>query len=74
MAAVKLTVHISGTRNGEDWPAPGTVVDLPDEEAASLVAHGLAVETDDEERATSPEAEVETATRKPRAARKADEA
>lgn len=41
---VKLIVQMSGTRNGEDWPAAGEVVDLPKDEAAHLVAGGLALE------------------------------
>lgn len=57
MPSIKLKVQISGTRNGEEWPAPGTVVDLPDDEAAALIAAGLAVEPDDEEAAVAPAAE-----------------
>jgi hypothetical protein len=41
---VRLTSQISGTRDGRDWPAPGTVVDLPDYEARALLAGGTAVE------------------------------
>lgn len=73
MASVTLKVQISGTRNGEDWPAPGTTINLPDDEAASLIAGGVAVLVDEpvEEKASKPETGVETATRKPRG-RKAD--
>lgn len=38
-----MKVQVSGTRNGEDWPAPGQVVDLPDAEAVSLLNQGMAV-------------------------------
>lgn len=41
---VKLSISISGTRDGADWPPAGAVVDLPDPEAADLVSAGLAVE------------------------------
>ncbi|MGW1762762.1 hypothetical protein ACWCQL_01495 [Streptomyces sp. NPDC002073] len=37
-----MTVTVSGTRDGADWPAAGGVVDLPDGEAEQLVAAGLA--------------------------------
>lgn len=37
-----MRAQISGTRNGAEWPAPGGVIDLPPEEAASLCVMGLA--------------------------------
>lgn len=40
MTQVKLDVQISGTRNGEDWPPPGTVLDFPEAEARDLIAAG----------------------------------
>ena len=40
---VKMNIRIEGTRNGVRWPEVGTVVDLPDGEAADLVSQGLAV-------------------------------
>lgn len=43
---VKMIVSITGTRNGQDWPAAGETVDLPDAEARDLVAGGLAVQLD----------------------------
>jgi hypothetical protein len=39
---VKMTQQLSGTRNGEPWPPPGEVVDLPKQEAEELVQAGLA--------------------------------
>lgn len=56
---VKLKTQISGTRNGEDWPARGEVISLPDAEAASLCASGLAepVTDDKVEKAIAPEPE-----------------
>lgn len=39
---VRMKVTISGTRDGQPWPARGAVVDLPAAEAEHLVAAGLA--------------------------------
>jgi hypothetical protein len=39
---VQMIADISGTRNGVDWPQRGGTIDLPDDEAAHLVAAGLA--------------------------------
>jgi hypothetical protein len=39
---VVMKHQINGTRDGQDWPAPGGAIDLPDDEAASLVASGSA--------------------------------
>jgi hypothetical protein len=39
---VTMRVQISGLRDGVDWPAPGETVDLPDDEAAELIARGQA--------------------------------
>jgi hypothetical protein len=39
---IKMKVQISGTRNGEAWPAPGTEIDMPDDEALVLLAAGNA--------------------------------
>lgn len=47
---IVMQVHITGTRNGAEWPERGGVVDLPDDEAESLVNSRLAV------RAPEPEA------------------
>lgn len=66
---VRMKVTISGTRDGENWPERGGVVDLPDEEARQMIAGGLVEEdngeTEDEEpaeeNAANP-AKPETAT------------
>jgi len=42
---VVMRAHISGLRNGAHWPAVGDAIDLPDVEAAHMVAAGLAFET-----------------------------
>lgn len=39
---ITMRRQISGTRDGVDWPAPGETIDVPDEEAASLIALGHA--------------------------------
>lgn len=43
-----LAAQISGTRNGKDWPPAGSRLELPDDEAASLVKNGSAYALDDE--------------------------
>lgn len=49
---IVMASKISGTRNGLDWPDPGTELELPDEEAADLVVSGAAVAADDEDKVT----------------------
>ena len=39
---VRMRVSISGTRNGQDWPTHGSIIDLPDAEAAEYCANGMA--------------------------------
>lgn len=39
---IRLKVQISGTRNGQDWPRRGSVIELPDDEAAQYCAAGMA--------------------------------
>lgn len=40
---VRLKSDISGSRDGQAWPAAGEEIDLPDGEAASLIQTGVAV-------------------------------
>ena len=40
---VVLKVSLSGLRDGVAWPASGEVVDLPDVEAADMIAAKFAV-------------------------------
>lgn len=63
---VKMRGAISGTRNGEPWPAIGGVVDLPADEAAVLCAQGMAepVAEDLVETAVAPKPEKRTVGRK----------
>mgnify|MGYP001163556668 FL=1 len=42
MPKVKMLIKLSGTRNGEDWPAPGETIDVPKQEADSLISNGFA--------------------------------
>ena len=60
---IRITVPMSGTRNGEEWPVVGSVVDVTDDEATSYITNGIAVDLDDEF-ATAPSGDVETATAK----------
>ena len=39
---VVMLLSISGTRNGQAWPARGGEVDLPDDEAEQLIVNGSA--------------------------------
>jgi hypothetical protein len=50
MAQVKLIQQVSGTVNGAEWPAIGTVIEVSDEFAADLITATVAVpaEADDE--------------------------
>ena len=38
---VRMLVSISGTRDGQDWPARGELATLPADEAAAMAAAGL---------------------------------
>lgn len=39
---VRMRIHMSGTRDGIDWPPPGSVIELPDDEATQYCAAGIA--------------------------------
>jgi len=39
---IRMKVDISGTRNGEPWPARGEIIDLPTDEAQSLIDSDMA--------------------------------
>jgi len=45
---VEMKAHITGTRDGVEWPTVGGTIDLPDHEAADLIGAGLAKEATDE--------------------------
>jgi hypothetical protein len=40
---VRLTVSLSGTREGQTWPPRNSVMELPDAEGADMCAAGMAV-------------------------------
>lgn len=44
---VTMKTQIGGYRNGEAWPPAGGTVDVPDHEAADLIANGYAEEAND---------------------------
>lgn len=56
---IRMKQTISGTRNGQEWPARGEIADIPTGEAQHLVASGIAEEVTDTE---GQEPQVETAT------------
>jgi hypothetical protein len=61
-----MTIHVTGTRNGVEWPHKGGTIDLPHDEAVQLAAAGygsLVGEPRDEHPSSdaAPEA-IETAT------------
>lgn len=49
--------HITGSRDGVAWPLKGGEIDLPDHEAADLIAAGHAKEAPDADPIASPVAE-----------------
>jgi hypothetical protein len=54
-----MKVELSGMRNGVEWPPRGSVIELPDDEAAEYCAAGMAepvaVFDGDEEKAVMPD-------------------
>lgn len=70
---VRVVVQMSGTRDGEDWPQPGGVVDLPKVEAERYIRGGLVARVDDApvEAAVAREPETATVSTAPRKRRTA---
>lgn len=66
---VVMKVQMSGTRNGQPWPARGAAIDLPDDEAQGYIGADMAVAAGDApaavETATMPQDDVETRTSEP---------
>lgn len=60
---IRMTVDMSGTRNGQPWPRRGEIADLPTTEAAHLCASGIAEPVTEPE--PEPVGEVEQATAPP---------
>ena len=57
---VRMVGKVSGTRDGQDWPAAGETITVPTAEAKELLANGMALAI--AETATAPTAGTETAT------------
>jgi hypothetical protein len=67
---VQIRARITGTRDGVEWPKPGELLDVPDEEGAQLCAQGLAtpvVATAERATAVEPETAAAPAPKKRRA-------
>jgi len=60
---VRMVARITGLRNGVEWPAPGEEMDLPDNEAETMLEVG-AVELVKVAKAEKPEPEKRPAARK----------
>lgn len=43
---VRMTSQVSGTRDGQNWPAVGETIDVPADEGKSLCGAGLAEPVD----------------------------
>ena len=71
---VRMNVELSGTRDGQDWPAKGGVVDLPEDQAQHLVAGGLASVDDSKVEAAKVDTEPDSNSRKTTVPRKASAA
>lgn len=70
---VRMLADISGTRDGADWPKRGEVADFPAEEAADLIAAGIAAKHDGKAPVESAAVDTEPAKRGPGRPRKAAE-
>lgn len=58
---ITMLVAITGTRDGDEWPDVGGTLDVPDREAADLIAVGYAKEVDGATGSESDVDETETA-------------
>lgn len=57
---IRMRALISGSRNGKKWPKPGQTLEVPEAEAAQLIAQGIATAVDQEETTTAPQINMET--------------
>lgn len=73
MVKLIMAAHISGTRDGADWPLPGGEIDVPEAEAADMIRNQLAraalevavvIETAEPEEAAVIEEVTERATKR----------
>jgi len=65
---VTMKAAVSGSRNGQSWPAIGETIDLPDEEAVHLVEAKIAEpagEDESEKAVVEDDTEKATPRRKP---------
>lgn len=62
---VKMKTAIGGYRNGEAWPPVGGTIDLPDHEAADMIANGYAEPTEEAADAPTPEPAPDDVTEAP---------
>lgn len=51
---VRMRVRMTGSRNGEDWPAAGDLLDVSDDEGNALIRAGIAQAAGLEEVAHTP--------------------
>lgn len=66
---IRMLVAMSGTRNGQEWPAKGVVAELPTAEAAHLCAAGIAEPVGDRNEPQQPETAVAPDTSEKRGSR-----
>jgi hypothetical protein len=61
---VRMKHAISGTRDGREWPRPGEEIDLPDDEAMSLIRAHMAIQVEDAAKPETATAPRKAATRR----------
>lgn len=54
---LRMLETITGTRNGKRWPPPGATVDIPKDEAQTLIAQGRAEPVRAEKAVKTPKGE-----------------
>jgi hypothetical protein len=54
---IRMNIQISGSRDGAPWPAPGEIVELPEDEANDLIRNRSASEVKDEKSVSDRPAE-----------------
>lgn len=59
MIQIILRCPLSGTRDGIDWPAPGTPFEVPDAEAVDLLSLGVAEAVEVKPKRTTRKAKTE---------------
>jgi hypothetical protein len=56
---IRMLADMSGTKDGKEWPKRGEVADFDAEEAAELIASGIAAKAGDKEAEAEVAAQVE---------------